>query len=209
MIKLISKFYLKDVEQDLYILSQLYPLSEIFLVIFSILYGIVLNACVGLTLFPFGRLFKNGKVYKKVWLRLGFSLVVINLLPFLVFYGVLDNLQEHQIVTMNFWNILGIVFLSMIVFGFYRISHVLISVKKQWLYDLDKNWEKKWFNEKRNQCAMYEDWLKNHKKWNREELSESTLARIQNISNSSWKGQLLGVLFYFCLFLVGLGLVFL
>lgn len=101
-------------------------LQEIFLVTYSILYGIMLNSCQGLVLFPFGLLFKNAE--EKVLTRILVSVFLINFLPFVyfarvyLFLGSIDN-------DISFWSILGTFFVSLFVFSFYRAYHVLIVIK--------------------------------------------------------------------------------
>jgi len=108
-------------------------LQEIFLVTYSILYGIMLNSCERLELFPFGLLFK--KAEENVSTRIFASLVFINILPFMYFAGLylfLGGINSG----INIATILGTFFLSIFTFAFYRVYHVLIVIKHgDLLYD--------------------------------------------------------------------------
>lgn len=107
-------------------------LSEIFLVTFSILYGIMLNSCVGLELFPFGRL---GTCCKKIRRRIATSIVVVNLAPIIFFSLVLYALEATS-PFLNMITIIGTFFLAMGVFGFYRLMIMCIVYDRgRWFYD--------------------------------------------------------------------------
>lgn len=97
-------------------------LSEIFLVTFSILYGIMLNSCIGLELFPFGRL---GTCCKKISRRIAKSIVIINLVPIIFFSLVLYALDATS-PPLNIITVIGTFFLAMSVFGFYRLMIMVI-----------------------------------------------------------------------------------
>lgn len=66
-------------------------LSEVFLVTYSILYGIMLNSSMGLSLFPFGRLCMSITALKRILV----SLTCINIAPFVVFSLVLYHLEAN------------------------------------------------------------------------------------------------------------------
>jgi len=97
--------------------------QEIFLVTYSILYGIMLNACMGQNLFPFGQICRN----KKAKWRLLLSISLINLIPFLIFawifalLGIFRSMSSYNII-----DIIGIFFISMVVFIPYRITQAII-----------------------------------------------------------------------------------
>ena len=109
-------------------------LSEIFLVTFSILYGIMLNSNLGLNIFPFGKLCKSESCKPLARILVSFS--IINLLPFIIFSFVLSRL-EQSVLTPSFWSFLGVFLMSMIVFSPYRLFHAIIAHNPEWLYDLD------------------------------------------------------------------------
>lgn len=109
-------------------------LQQIFTVTYSILYGIMLNSCGGLVLFPFGLLFKAHARLKKVAIRILFSFIIIDLLPFVYFalvYGLLGSINND----INLEIIVGTFLLSLFAFGFYRVFHIVIMWKKDLMYD--------------------------------------------------------------------------
>lgn len=136
-------------------------LQQIFLVTYSILYGIMLNSCERFVLFPFGLLFKN--VQEKVLTRIFFSFFIINLLPFVYFAWVYSLLGLINI-GVDLASIVGTFFVSLFVFGFYRGFHVLI------LY--------------RDGAFLYDQ-------------SDLPKRVRKMLDDSTWVGQVLGVLFYF------------
>ena len=113
-------------------------LSEIFLVTFSILYGIMLNSCIGLELFPFGRL---GSCCKKIKRRIATSFVIINIAPIILFSVVLYALEATTStlslsLPLNIIAVVGTFFLAMSVFGFYRLMvMVIVYDRGRWFYD--------------------------------------------------------------------------
>jgi hypothetical protein len=144
--------------------------QEIFLVSYSILYGIMLNGCIGLDLFSFGRLYSQ----KKAGRRIITSFIIVNLGVFLYFakiYLWLETIDPKLDVP----RILGVFFLSLSVFAFYRLIHIFIAVGKDGkkgtlLYDLNN-------------------------------LSKKLEKRLENIG--SVEGQITGALFYFLLAVIG------
>jgi len=161
-------------------LEPLNPLTEIFLVSFSILYGIMLSSLNGLVLFQFGQLFTP--VGRIVFRRIAVSFIAITLAPVIFFAIVLLQLQAVQL-PLNMKTVVGVFFLSLSVFIFYRVLHLLISLigERDWLYDLKRE---PYFNNDDNQ------------------------SRIQIIMRSSWEGQLVGVIVYGVLGLIGWLLLF-
>lgn len=88
--------------------------QDIFLVAFSILYGIMLNACIGLDLFHFGNLLSRD--YPKVKKRLAISIGLINILPIIVGGILFTNIGEIEIEGYSFLNVrrfIGVFFLSL------------------------------------------------------------------------------------------------
>ena len=159
-------------------METLKPLSEIFLVTFSILYGIMLNSCLGLELFPFGKL--GYTCCEKIGRRILKSLVIINVLPFVTFSIILYWLQGAK-APLTWFTGIGVFFLSMIVFAFYKIMAVCVLYQKgKWFYwDIEK-------------CVL-----------------EPAKTRVmQMVKGASWQGQFIGFLLYIDLFVFGLILTF-
>lgn len=172
----LGKFFKYQIDRIIVRGRYMMILSQVFLVTFSILYGIMLNGCLGLSISPFGRLF--GFETCKPRLRIFVSFFVINLLPFVIFSLVLPWIGHLEVSkdTQNPLNFLGIFFLSMIVFAPYRLLQICITFcKGRWLYDFEK-----------------------------EKLSYSRKEHIKMVANSSWKGHAIGCLFYVVLFVIGL-----
>ena len=117
--------------------------QEIFLVLFSILYGIMLNSAIGLGAFHFARAFAGQDVKKKKRdaqgqiisieeekgsksrVRLIFGLILLNIFPFLYFgkiFKLVCLIEGIHIVAQSL--IIG--FLSLGVFAFYRLFLFLI-----------------------------------------------------------------------------------
>lgn len=82
----------------------------------------MLNGCIGLVLFKFGKLTDNNE-RKYAWKRIIFSIMIINVLPIVFFACTFFCLD----VDLNIFNLLGIFFISFFVFICYRILHVLFS----------------------------------------------------------------------------------
>lgn len=97
-------------------------LEEMFTVTFSIMYGIMLNALFGWNLFHFGSICANRE--ENAGRRMLFSFIFINLLP--IFYFAKAFQWLSSINTINFWSIIGVFFMSFVVFGFYRLIPILI-----------------------------------------------------------------------------------
>jgi len=98
-------------------------------VTYSILYGIMLNACFELNPFPYGQLFKNPKAKWRVLC----SLIVINVLPFIIFASMFTTLESIR-KPPNIPNIIGVFLFSMIVFAFHRGFQAFIVSKPTRLY---------------------------------------------------------------------------
>ena len=139
-------------------------LSEIFLVTFSILYGIMLNSCIGLELFPFGQL---GTYCRKIKWRIVKSFVVINLAPIILFSVVLYALEATKSTLSPLSQPLGMVavvgtfFLAMSVFGFYRLLAACIAYNEgRWFYGSIKSCF--YGNRKRVESIIYKTSTKAH-----------------------------------------------
>lgn len=106
----------------------------IFTVTYSILYGIMLDSCGGLNLFPFAWLY--AKEQPHVGKRIIFAFLLIVLSPiasFALIYSWLNDIGHVKLYTIRYDNLFlnaGIVFsiflISQIVFAFYRVFHILI-----------------------------------------------------------------------------------
>ena len=110
-------------------IDNLNSLTQIFLVTYSILYGIMLNSCMGINLFPYGQLCKNPKAIK----RLIHSLLLINIIPIIVFaffFLQLEKINKQP----SFFSIIGVFLISMIVFSPYRFLQALIVSQPTCLY---------------------------------------------------------------------------
>lgn len=157
-------------------------LSEIFLVTFSILYGIMLNGILGLSIFPFGRLFGFPTSAPKF--RIVVSFIIINLVPFAIFSWVLPKIETIQGI-LNFGSAFGVFLMSMIVFAPYRVLQVLIS--------------NGWAFRRLYGCLL---------ETNVEGLPKDRIARIRSVRYSSTKGHLFAFVFYSVLFVIGWFFVF-
>ena len=108
---------------------------------FSILYGIMLNAAIGLQAFPVARalhsLFKRNKSHEdlKYLVRLITAVLIFNVSPFIYFAAIFHHLRLQLICPINedFWatvsHILIIGLLSIGVFGFYRLYHCIMLIR--------------------------------------------------------------------------------
>lgn len=115
-------------------ISRINELQQLFVVIYPILYGIMLSACIGLGLFHFGEFFHPRKK-QFVRRRIFVSLFLINILPIIIFSIIFIWLDSIPSI-INIFNIMGIFFISFTVFICYRILHVVISYDSgEWFYD--------------------------------------------------------------------------
>lgn len=83
-------------------MSDLRILAEIFLVTYSILYGIMLNSCSEQNLFPYGQICRN----KRALRRICFSLLFVNVIPFVIFayiFVFLNGITSQP----NCYNVIG------------------------------------------------------------------------------------------------------
>jgi len=109
-------------------------LQEIFLVSYSILFGIMLNTTMGLGLFFFGWIWdEEGRFNKEPLIRIGASLFFINFIPFAYFALIFDWLRAFDHYP-TFWQIIGTFFLALYVFGIYRAFHLIIYRFRNCLY---------------------------------------------------------------------------
>jgi hypothetical protein len=152
----------------------------------------MLQACIGLKLFDFGWLGSGQS--KNLTRRIFVSFVIINLLPFLYFAFIFLWLNSLRIpLSFNWLSVLDVVcvfFLSLFVFGFYRLLHIIISIKKgKLLYTHGhlENLEKPELDEKT--CDGRKYYVTPRKR-----LREMGL---------NWKGHLIGFLIYLFLALLG------
>ena len=140
--------------------------QELFLVLFSILYGVMLQSLSALAPFPLGRIFRgyktrDGQVKEdfklcggksnnqltRMWRkRVLLSFVTLNILPMLYFLGILSLLDRIS-VSFSYSSLLDSVFIfwsALGVFGFYRLFHALFAWKWKRLFCdvLDEEFEK-------------------------------------------------------------------
>lgn len=149
-------------------------LSEVFLVTYSILYGIMLNSSMGLSLFPFGRLSMSITALKRILV----SLTCINIAPFVVFSLVLYHLEANtENITPSIDSLFGVFLLSTIMFVFYRLIQVIIAWNYKWLYDFDKE--------------KFDEHGHNQKE------------RVLFVADSSKEGHIFSVFLYIVLFAIG------
>lgn len=166
-------------------------LSEVFLVTYSILYGIMLNSCIGLNLFPFGKLCVKNKKYSNsiIAKRFSLSILFINIIPIVVFAFFLvfllnleSNMQSFTLLPplIQVLKIIGVFLSSLCVFIFYRFYMVLIIYRNgRWLYDLDN-----------------------------EDLTKGQCVNIRFIRKSSAIGHIFSIFIYIFFFLVGFILIY-
>ena len=120
-------------------------LANIFLTTFSILYGIMLNASFQLALFHFGWLWKNERDFpywrkqEKVLNRVFVSIIIFNVLPFAYFAWMYNVILKNNFQLQSMWQIFGVCLLSLSVFFYYRLYHLLLAFPcvRDWLYDLE------------------------------------------------------------------------
>ena len=100
-------------------------LKDMFLVSFSIIYGIMLNSCMGLGLFYFGHLKDENNIIRyNVLYRIILSFILINIFPFLYFIGIFESLNNLTITPVK---TLGVFLLSIGVYIFYRALHYIFK----------------------------------------------------------------------------------
>jgi len=104
---------------------ELTQLQQIFGVLFAILYGTMLNASMGLRLFHFGWFWEIREIRKRIIL----SIIVLNLFPAFYFIAILKLLGSIKV--MECYQVLAIFLLSVSVFLFYRIVHLVISYRME------------------------------------------------------------------------------
>lgn len=114
-------------------------LQQIFLVSYSILFGIMLNTTMGLGLFFFGWIWdREGNFNWRPFLRVLASLFFINFIPFVYFALIYDWLGAFQN-DPTFGQIFGTFLLALYVFGIYRIFHLIIKKFRNYLYGTEIN----------------------------------------------------------------------
>lgn len=129
--------------------------QELFLVLFSILYGVMLQSLIGLQPFPLVRTCKgyvksDGKLKthfkycgekSNKWLvsmwrkRVGVSIILLNFSPIVYLWAILELLGNRLLISLHNLLLIGIVFWSALgVFGFYRIYHAIAVWKWESLF---------------------------------------------------------------------------
>jgi len=129
--------------------------QELFLVLFSILYGVMLQSLSGLQPFPLAKTLRGYRGYKRrdkpfetehrgMWRRrVAWSFFLLNFFPIVYFWGILNLLTEIPISSRfqllpDFVYIILVFLSALSVFGFYRIYHALFTWKLRSLFcDLD------------------------------------------------------------------------
>lgn len=110
-------------------MSEIITLTETFLVTYSILFGIMLNACIGQNLFPYGQLYKNPKAKYRIIV----SFIIVNIIPMIIFAIVIPLLGTVT-TRPNFPNIIGIFLISLTVFIWHRLLQAIIVRHSTSLY---------------------------------------------------------------------------
>jgi len=103
------------------------PLQELFALFFSILYGIMLSSCMGLSLFSWG-LWEHAEVKKRIIV----SVALVNFFPILYFIPIYGRLIFYD--NPKWSQVLGTFLMSMSIFLFYRIMLWYVSNYKHELY---------------------------------------------------------------------------
>lgn len=142
--------------------------QEIFLVLFSILFGTMLQSLGGLMPFPWGKIFSRKKyvrqlkgkivvktIKKIVFWRLTLSIIILNILPLAFFIVVLYSLRGFCGSFYSSSNILALIYVgwsALAVFGFYRIYHfIIVHPRIRWIFwdrlkavqkrEISENWK--------------------------------------------------------------------
>lgn len=128
--------------------------QEIFLVVFSILYGVLLQSLPG-GLFPLASSFR-GKTYRwggvstrhqKIWFRRSLlSIFIFNLMPAVYLFKILFVLQTVSFPTsflQQLVYILVVFWFSLGVFGFYRIYYIIVILCRSLFIDMEVEFNKR------------------------------------------------------------------
>ena len=103
--------------------------------IFTILYGLYFAVVITLTR-PFNPFDTPEMFYGNLtaWFRFVVSFISINIIPLFFFWLILNWLGKIGDLDLSFYSILGLFFLSIIGFGFYRIYWGIMLLKRQGKY---------------------------------------------------------------------------
>jgi len=121
--------------------------QEIYLVLYSILYGVMLQSLPG-GLWPLGRTlrgykYQNGSYEEKnpckYRNRTFWSFIILNILPAAYFWMIIIALKKQIINIYNPFHLIFTFWISLGVFGFYRIYYILIICKFEWYDDLKED----------------------------------------------------------------------
>ena len=105
--------------------------QQVFTVSFSVLYGMMLQNAMNLGLYNFAA--EKGR--SEAYLRTFLALVFINLGPFATFAYIYTILLPWIINrSLGFFQIMGIFLISLIVFGWFRVLHLIIFKYRYTLY---------------------------------------------------------------------------
>ena len=122
--------------------------QEIFLVVFSILYGVMLQS-LPKGLFQLasslrGKTFRSGRVstcHQNIWLKRSvLSIIILNIIPAVYLFMmllVLRNIPFPTFFLKQFIYILFVFWFALGVFGIYRIFHIIVVIKwRTWFIDM-------------------------------------------------------------------------
>ena len=112
--------------------------QTIFSLFYAVIYGAMLTSLGGLRAFPWGLFIEPKEKRKKLSTRLVLSIVIFNILPFLIFAWGVKILNDPIFASLCTWNILASALSSLSVFCPYRIYHFILSVNSSFLYDDDE-----------------------------------------------------------------------
>ena len=102
--------------------------QTIFSLFYAVLYGAMLTSLGSLRAFPWGFFVESRTKKKKLATRLVLSIVIFNILPFLVFAWGIKVLNNSIFASLCIWNILASAISSLSVFCPYRIYHFILAV---------------------------------------------------------------------------------
>jgi len=108
--------------------------QEIFLVVFSILYGVMLQS-VPRTAFPWGRIFRESYAKRRVSL----SIFLLNILPFWYFWTILVHLKNvdvplYPVCIQQVFNVISVFWFALGVFGFHRLNLAIMICNRCGIY---------------------------------------------------------------------------
>jgi hypothetical protein len=111
-------------------LTELSVLDQLYIVSFSIFYGVMLHTLKGIRAFDTSAAFTGNK---QPLIRFAMSVVFLNLLPFLQFSIII--LYALQNLDLNIFSILIVFGLSIGIFGFDKVFHAILIKERKRLYE--------------------------------------------------------------------------